>query len=1246
MITEKIEVKFMGLYKIVFLALLSLMLFVPGHALAVDLNLARFPGSIGNTSEPNVMFTLDDSGSMGWETLPDKPLSGVSSSSNFTMWPGSRAVGFDETFSWTAAYLRSKGNGVYYDPKVRYDPWLNSDGTSFPNANPACAKDDPMGSATNCRPFAVTAPITASVRWLKDNGSYNNSYTNQTYWPATYFVYTGPVPTGNGANTPAYPADTNAKNTGLYTKVEVRPTVTSYTLGGPERTDCAISTACTYTEEIQNFANWYTYYRSRVQTAKAGVGHAFALQGTSIRVGYGTINTGSRTVDGVTTGGVIKDGVRHFAGADRTLFFTELYNETVGNSTPLRRAVDHVGQYFKRTDNRGPWSDVPGNVNTTADSACRQSFNILMTDGYWNGSTPSVSGNIDNTSHTATTTPSTYTYTPVAPYKDAASSTLADVAMYYWNHDLRTDLNNFVEDGSGQDPAYWQHLVNYTVSLGINGTLDSNPTSPTYDYPGLLAGTTSWPNATSNSPTGIDDLWHAAVNSRGLYFSAKNPTEFAAALTTALSDIQGRTGSAAAVALDGAPLAATSRYVYQTKYYSKGWTGNLFAKRVDLVTGAVALTPAWDAQSVLSAQNWDTGRAIVTYKPGTGGVPFRWTNLSPAQQAFLKINPDTGVTDPSVANAQNRLNWLRGSPVAGMRSRNNLVTGQLELLGDIVTSSPVYVGAPNTVYPAYWGATGPENSVPYAGFQAAKANRAERVYVGANDGMLHAFNGAIAGGGNEVFAYVPNAVMKKLTRLTSTTYTAAHQYFVNESPVARDVFYAGAWHTVLVGGLGGGGQGIYALDVTDPAAANETAAAAKVLWEFDDSADADLGFTYGKPSVVRMRNGRWAAIFGNGYNNMTADGAASATGDAIVYVLDIETGAVIKKFDTGKGLADSTTVPKYANGIANVAAISANGDMIADYLYAGDLQGNVWKMDVTDPNPANWTFSYRTAAALTSPAVPLFVATDSTGVRQPITGGIDVARNASHRSSYIVYFGTGKDLEQADYTAVGQQTQSFYGIWDNGKSGIGRGHLLQQKVLEEIPAKTDPLTGITGFPSRVTSNNSIIWHTGAGLPSGAPPADHMGWYIDLANSDTRIPFNNKGERYLETPVVLNGRVIFVSSVPSTEPCKGVGSGWLFELDAESGSRLSQTALDVNNNKTVDAHGSSDMVQSTIDINGDGVVDSNDMVVASGINVQGSKMTVAPDARTKFISGLSGGLEIIKEDPGPGVTGRQSWIQLQ
>ena len=1231
------------------------LLLFSANAQAANLTLSQVPLFLGGSVDPNIMFTLDDSGSMHWEVMPDNVLytyyvfpraSGIYGAGDYTNY----VPGFDVGNRFNSFLRSSSNNKIYYDPTLRYLPWANSDGTLFPNANPACAPHNPFDPAKGCRD--LTQNNTESARWRNDDSTFTTQ--TRTFWPATYFRY-------NTGNAFTY---TN------YTRVEIRPDST-YT-GGPNRTDCTGAAGaplvCRYPEELQNFANWYTYDRSRILLSRSGVGRAFSQQGNNMRVGFAAINEGAATIDGVSGPGTLVRGLRQFSGTDRDNFFDDLYGHVMPTAgTPLRRALDDVGKYFERTDNRGPWSATPGTSNSTAHLSCRQSFHVMMTDGFWNSSaarTSAATANVDNNSGPSIFHPTdplqNYQYLASNPYKDAYGNTLADVGMYYWYRDLRTDLDNNVPPNAA-DPAYWQHLVNFTVGLGVFGNLN-----PLTDLPNLTNGSKTWPNPHLTSTAKIDDLWHTAVNSRGEFFSASNPTQFATSLANVLNNIVSRTGSSAAPSLNSGSIGSDS-HLYQAKFNSGNWTGELIALPInaDGTLGA----QSWEASAVISTQNFDTDREIISFDPVTGlGIPFRHASLNPAQQAALDINPATVLADGRSAE---RVNFLRGD--SALEAQNNgPFRNRTSLVGDIVNSGPVFVGGANDIYPDKWDdLTGvspstPENLKPYSNFRNTYFTRQRIVYFGANDGLLHGVDAgtydAVAktfstGTGREEIAYAPAKLLDEMNRLTDINYN--HRYYVDASTTVVEGFFAGDWHTVLGGGYAAGGQGVYALDVTDPSTFDEANAANLVLWEFTDADDPDLGNTYGQPiNVVRMHNGKWAALFSNGYNNTEPDGNVSATGNAVLFIVDLETGNLIRKIDTLQGSAQDPTFLGKPNGLSVAAPVDRDGDFIIDAAYAGDLFGNLWKFDLSDPDPANWGVAYG--------GNPLFLTRQTGGIRQPITvrpqigeaphgsetgtvnaaGLYDPAGGAPLLGS-VVYFGTGKFFEVGDGIAVGQDTQTFYAVWDKQIPSNDPDYsappfiddqLLTQEIYKEIDT-TDP-TNPFGVDLRLTTSESVDWHLNAGYPSGSPVTTHLGWKMDMIDMGTS-PLQNYGERMVSRPVLRAGRIIFTTLIPDPDPCGDGGTGWLMELDAESGSTLTFSPFDLNHDTNFD---------------GNDLIAVSNTPGAQRVPVSGKRSTIgiistpgildAGDQQTefKYTSGSSGGIEITTENSG-GSVGRLNWQQL-
>jgi len=1155
---------------------------------APPLNLPNVPLAVSILAEPNVVMTLDNSGSMNWTITPDSLRGALPSRSTF---PDANTTSWSNVLEFVtdSDVVRGRSSGVnitYYNPEVYYEPWSNSDATLMADATPSCASYYPLRPGSGCVNLTVQ-----NTRGL-DNGT-------RTFWPATYFNYNGG----------------NVTTTGNYTRVEVKPAVTKYDVpNGAVRQDCTlestvgagVGTACTYNEEIQNFANWFTYYRARMLLAKAGVGKAFSQQRSDMRVGYATLNSAPSSVDGVSNGSMVL-GVRHFADPDRTAFFDKFYAQTGNSSTPLRRTLKNVGRYYQRTDNRGPWGNKPGINDTSPHAACRQAYHILTTDGFWNGSSPGIyerDNNNSTTTHLSPTDATVFKYRAIAPYKDPQSDTLADTALYYWDTDLRPDLGDYVPINAS-DPAFWQHMVNYTVGLGVQGQL----TYPD-DWAGLQAGTTSWPAARSGRLTTVDDLWHAAVNSRGQFFSAQNPEDFASALSDALNDINSKIGSVADVSVDALEV-GTDLNVFSANYVSGKWFGELTSKPINLVTG-VQGTPNWYAQALVSAMDFDTDRKIATFDPvANQSVPFRWASLTAAQQAELNLNPDTATAD---GKGSDRLDYVRGKTnIPQFRRRPNGV------LGDIVNSSPVYVGAPTESYPESWD--GPETS--FNAFKTSVKNRTPMVYVGANDGMMHAFEAAT---GVEKFAYVPNGVISNLNELSSDNYKNNHRFFVDGIIKTGSAFFNATaptgWRTVIAGTLRKGGKAVYAMDVTDPTVTTEADVGNKYLWEFTDgvagAAGDDMGYVYGDVAIVRMANGDWAAVFGNGYN--------SVNGKAVLYIVNIESGVLMAKIDMGAPVATST------NGLSSPLAVDVNGDSVADYIYAGDLQGNVWKVDVRDTSPAAWGLMYGTT--------PLFVTTDASGNRLPITTRMEVGKHPTS-GGYLVYVGTGKYIEGSDGSRVAQNTQTVFGIWDKDEATLtpfNRSHLLQQDIYYE----TALATSVGG--ARLFTDNLIDWYTGTGLP---PSGKHLGWRLDLINTGAVSP-DNQGERIINNMILRPGRIIFTSFIPPIDPCIAEqGEGWFFQFNAYTGGRLDFSVFDINDDNVVlnpNDKSSPDLDKIVDPVNGGDA----EVVSAVRVNKSGNPKLVSDGSGNcmALLGTSTGGVQSVTVTCDSAAQGRQSWIRLQ
>ncbi|MCF6256882.1 MAG: fimbrial assembly protein [Gammaproteobacteria bacterium] len=664
------------------------------------------------------------------------------------------------------------------------------------------------------------------------------------------------------------------------------------------------------------------------------------------------------------------------------------------------------------------------------------------------------------------------------------------------------------------------------------------------------------------------------------YFLVTNALDLSNQLSSAFNEIIARSGvSASSAALTSGQINSDTALIRST-FNTGTWTGDLKSYAINNdpnagTIGAIIPTPIWSAEAQLPPPG---SRNFFTHDGGTspgGGRDFAWDDLTSYQQNRLDENAN-GNYD---GYGRSRAKFLRG--VTGLPGFRNRVDedGDTHILGDMVNSSPVYVGNPRARYPNNWGSGAPENTSPYSAFfNTFKITpRVPMVYVGGNDGMLHGFNAETSGSnmGKELLAYIPNEVFPRLSDLTSPSYS--HKFYVDGSPSVADVFFGGSWKTVLVGGLNRGGQAIYALDITNPASMDKT----KVLWEFSDKNDgvADdagtefaLGYTYSKPAIVRLHNGEWAAIFGNGYNNTENDGARSTTGHAVLYIVDIADGSVIRKINTkAGGLSDP-------NGLATVTPVDIDGDFIVDYVYAGDLLGNMWKFDLKDSSASNWKVAYGTTAT----PLPLFVARDSTSSNkpQPITAKANVGFSANG-VDLMIYFGTGKYLEAADNTTTGSQDQAFYGIIDNGNpvTGLPADVLLEQEVEPFVSTSCTNFDGTAGSCDiRVTSDEAL--------------GSEKGWYMKLPDP---------GERVIYRPILLAGTVLFVTLIPSGDECNPDGSGWFMQVDAYDGSRLDNSPFDLNGDGIFD-----DADQVSYD-DGGTTVDAS----GSGRRIEGGAPTGAP-----------------------------------
>ncbi|WP_374962911.1 pilus assembly protein [Spongiibacter tropicus] len=1157
--------------------------------------LSQVPLFLAQTAEPNVMYILDDSGSMHFEVMPDSLIFStaryvfpraeeVYGSGDYD----NRVVDVDFDSDYNAIARSPQHNKVYYDPGTYYRPWIKADGSYYPQASTSCALHNPEREGTGIQYCRNLTAINGNINdnndsddtlWVDRNCGNNGCSTTTTrsdksFWPSVYFWYSGDDPW-----------DRND-----YARVRIHPDEAPFEGHGRERReDCAnrANASCSYSEEIQNFANWYTYYRSRVLAARAGSGFAFATQGSNMRVGFATLNKGSSSVDGVNTEKIVT-GVRAFEGDARTSFYNNLYSRDIPNAgTPLRRALDAAGKYFQRDDDRGPWSETPGEDEDNADEEhleCRRNYSVLVSDGYWSGSDVSGSAGNDNDS---TDGPShehpvreDYSFVARSPFSDSRSDTLADVAMYYWKTDLRSDLENLLNQ-SPENPAFWQHMTTFTVGFGVVGTIDPQNA---FDAIGDDSITITWPNPTSAEVNKIDDMLHAAVNSRGDFFSASEPEVFADELSGVLLEIsQESKASASSIAANSTRL-DSGTLIYQASFNTEDWSGRLQAYEIndDGTVGDIfwdtntSGIPAHGARNLIST----VGSFNATSTNAVAFTVANWDQLSANQRSSLR-------DDGTVPYGQDTLSWLRGD----QSNEGSVFRERQRILGDIVNSDPLFVG--NSENYGFSLLPGSEGS-SYGAYLTAKAARQSMIYVGANDGMLHGFN---ASTGAEVFGFIPLSVYPKLPELADPEYS--HLYFVDGSAQALDAYIGGSWKTILVGSTSAGADSVFAIDVTNPGSLTHSS----FMWEFATASDASdkLGYSVSQPVIARLAAGnKWVAIFGNGYGS----------GDTLkLFVVDLANGALLKAIDTEVSGAGNTLAPP--------VAVDANDDRIADYVYAGDMAGNMWKFDLSGASSNDWGVAFVDASG--DPA-PLFVAVDESGATQPVTAKPTVGDHPD--GGLMVYFGTGKYFETNDsYVPESPQILDFYGIRDNGARVTDKADLLSQSIIYQG-------TGSLSDGSTTAASIRVVSAEGA----DAEPPSH-GWHLQLLRPSSL----GEGERAVSPPILRNGRIIFTSIIPTDNICGFGGSSWLMEVDAVTGGRYPSEVLDINGDEVVDELDRVLVGGAYLPVSGIG---TDELIKTPGIIDAG-------DIEYKYTSGSSGSITRFVE-PGSGAArfGRQSWRQLR
>lgn len=1243
--------------------------------------LAQAPLNVQVQIPPAFIMALDDSGSMLWENLNntrdgvfvwDDNTGGVGD-----FYTGGVPRGYDqgdERFYYVfPPYGRGNDNGAippldafgfarspdvnpsYFDPRISYTTWKNADGTDYQVINPASAPLDPRPAASPAK-IGGTLDLTANAEATANNwrfrvrrgmvipvgtrlrgacnatnGNINTgaNYAEITgmdrratqdcnvhfsYFPATFFLAEGSVlPPGYGYTaTPVAVTDPPGGRPGTLRKYEIKPE--------------NFGSAAEYEAAMQNFANWFSFYRVRREGLIGSTLNAL-VDVSSMRVGWFRINNRS----GVT--------MRDMSNAtDKQALFTDIRTQMrASDSTPNRQAVRHLGEQFKRTGAGAP-----------VQLSCQKNAGMLFTDGYINDAgSPNVGGNLDGALG--------------PPFSDSFNNTMADVVVPYYYESLVPGLEQnavpvpaacssvstpLLPEERALDCQTNLHMNFYGIVLGTLGNQfgvsylpsvadESKLTPDPYLNPPV------WQARADLQPQAVDEMWHATLNARGEMINATTPAAITAAMRRVLASVSAGASPAGSIALTGARVGTGTLAVvpfYEARNNGTDWYSTLTAQTVSVApgTGVVSFPTAWE----VTAKYGPGPRTGIWYGRGNA-VPLEFTADNIGTLDRLCDNPRPGMSlctagliaglggTPALTLGQ-AIDYLKGdqsleverNPVGKLRFRTTP-------LGDIVNSTPV-VSAPTDDY-GYRGLPAPYGASYQTYLSTTKASRRPMVYSGANDGMLHGFDGRTGDpGGRERFAFIPQSVVGHMGNLLFP-YVAAnggdqrfkHRYYV-DGPVAVSDAYDGAeWKTVLVGSTGAGARGAFGLDVSGVSAASGNFDADDRLWEVSDvnmaltsAVRENIGHVLGRPVIVPVKTGTgsgpvtWRAIFGNGYN--------SISGKAVLYMVDIGTGVPVVRMLEAR---EATAPAAGTNGLGNIVVVDRWGvagdntltartrDGFADTVYAADQKGAIWKFDLRDATtpgilPATPDQTRPVFTTLTYTSGPQM------GTRQPIIGGLTAAQGPG--GGVMVYFGSGSFSFDGD--ATDNSLQSLYAVLDTSTGDptttVDRSDLLMQAI-----------TASSAGTRSTSSNVATVLRSG--------------WYLDLP----------VGERFVGYPRVESGLLFMPTYAPnSATSCSTAGVNWLYGLNALSGAAgLSNVRFDSPTGTSPGAG------TGAVALDTQGTAPVKDVAVLTtprlqplGAGATPAEIADALAAQCSMVIQVAGAKPIYLRRP----CGRQSWRQIQ
>ncbi|MEK8046497.1 pilus assembly protein [Ideonella margarita] len=1106
------------------------------------------------------MFTLDDSGSMLADFMPEGPfpVNGAAVTLNGTAPCGpsctrywlagfpadprklgrgpagyldgvvsaAKHVTADDDAIFQRQFRSPDVNALFYNPDRRYLPWVTGSGGA---RRPAFSADKaPWDVANASAVFNLTGTLVIDATWCA--ASHLCSAGTQLFSPGlVYRLQAGADPTLANAYRRF---DVNVDG-------EHAPVVKA-----PGRADC-LASRCTQAEERQNFANWFTYHRTREALTKAALSEALVQYQGRLRLGWSQMN-GSQGL--LQPGAVAQQPVLPLTSDHLGRVLAGLQAVQSWPTTPMRSAVEAVGQYFRQTGTNSAWLNDDGDASAPA-AGCRRSANVILTDGYYNDfyvGAGDVDGK-DGPDH-ALSNPGGWRqtrYLARRPYLDSApalADTLADVVMRDFVEDLQPGLPNLLRPG-GSDIAFWQHLNTFAIGLGVQGTLPAATDEQRRDTLRRLAqGALNWPDPRQNTAARIDDLWHAAVNTAGDFHPATTAEGLSAALDSVLlrasTPAQVMSSQVAYSAGAGADLSWV-----QAMFEPGRWSGDVrLVDAAALQGNAPDVPPKWSAADQLRCSLQATGetqRRVFTWHTRRGtGVAFNWHDLDDLARAYLGSASVVSLVRGGGVPPELAAGWrsLQAQPIGGVVNAPPLVINQAVDMGYQALSDRAAAAA----YPVYLA-------------ERAASSASGSVGFGSNDGMFHLVNGAT---GDEVMAYVPAGAWPWLSGWLSTAYgteAQPHHLGVDGPLTEAQAWLSGRWETLVLGSMGGGGRSVFGLKLPsngNPPTANQVV--------FDLSNDPDLGHVTTPVRVGHVQGAGWFAFFGNG--------AASPGGQAALLAVNLERPAEVHRLVVPGG---------QGNGLMGVQLLrDTAGEVIA--IYAGDLEGQLWRFDLAAGGPTRWRVGLE--------GRPLF---QSAGVSQSITAApVLVPHTGGGR---MVVFGSGRLITATD--ALDTSLQSLYGVWDP----------TPDQALTGPPASP----GSSGpFQPRTRSNLQVQQLGGPELMSGqvyrrvsSQAVDwtrQAGWVLDLEG----LP----GWRLLHTPQRVLSKVLLNVVRPGQValPCESrPAEGMAFLLSVSTGGAPQAPALDTNGDGLVNATDVSGVAAVVSSVDGWGLLQSESVRVGEG-----------------------------------------------